>query len=505
MSEVPAAQPHVRLRGVCKRFGGVLAVDHVDVDIESGIVHALVGENGAGKSTLGKIVAGVHAPDSGELWVDGRRVHYGAPHDALAHGITMIAQELALVPARSVVENVYLGVESHRAGLVQRRRIRQRYDALCADVGFSLPADRAVGSLSIAEQQKVEILRAIARRARLIVMDEPTAALGPTEIEQLIATIRRLRDRGTTIVYVSHFLEEVLAIADTVTVMRDGRVVRTSPAAGETPATLVTAMLGRRMDQAFPAKVFPDDAAPTVLSVRGLSVAPLVHDVSFDVRAGEIVGLAGLVGSGRSETARAIFGAERLDDGTIHLDGQEIRPSSTREAIDHGIALIPEDRKGQGLLMRRSVIENVTLPHLELVTKGGVVARNLERRRSDAVVESVAIDRAKRAVAVETLSGGNQQKVMFAKWLLARPRVLIADEPTRGVDVGAKRAIYDFLQTLAQEGMAVVVISSDVDEIIGLAHRIVVLRAGRGVDELDGRIATEDDVIHAAFGTSVAA
>jgi rhamnose transport system ATP-binding protein len=500
------ADAHVELRGITKQFGGVQALNDVSLTIGRGTVHALVGENGAGKSTLGKVISGVVVPDGGELLVGGERVAYRSPHDALRDGITMIAQELALVPTRTVIENIFLGVESSRGGVVQPRSMRKRYASLCEEVGFEVPPNATVSSLPIGEQQKVEILRAIAREAKVIVMDEPTAALDLEETNRLLAAIKSLRSRGTTIVYVSHFLSEVLALADVVTVLREGNHVRTGPASEETPEQLVTAMLGRKFDVVFPTKAYPEEDAPVVLSVRNLSSPPRVRDVSFDVRAGEIVGLAGLIGSGRSEACQAIFGARPAESGEIVLNGEPRNPQSPREAVRNGIAMLPEDRKGQGLHMSRSVTGNITLPHLNHVSKLGVIARGRERHSAGQLIERLDV-RARRggATRVATLSGGNQQKVLFAKWLYSSPQVLITDEPTRGVDIGAKHAIYGLIHGLAKKGTAVIVISSEVEEILGLAHRVFVMREGRTVLELNTRDSSEEDVVHAAFGTRAVA
>ncbi len=490
MSATIPREAHAELREVSKRFGGVKALSEVDLAIAPGTIHALVGENGAGKSTLGKILAGVHRPDGGELAVHGRTVAYRSARDALIDGITIIAQEPTLVPHRSVLENVFLGVESNVAGVVDRRRLKRRYRSLVESTGIELPAHRLARTLRVADQQKVEILRAIARDARFIVMDEPTSALTSDEAERLFGLIRRFRDGGTTIVYVSHLLEEVLELAETITVLRDGRVVRTSPAVRETPDSLVTAMLGRTLGLAFPDKApFPADA-PVVLSVRNLSRPPVVDDVSFEIRAGEIVGLAGLIGSGRTEVARAIFAADKSTSSW-----------SPREAIRQGVVMVPEDRKSQGLLMLRSVVENVTLPHLADVSMGGVLESQAERRRAGDLVTRLDVRTKSVRARVNTLSGGNQQKVLFAKWLFRRPRVFIADEPTRGVDVGAKRAIYELIRSLAAEGIGVLLISSEHEEVLGLAHRVLVMRHGRIVAEFTQETMSEDAVLHAAFAT----
>ena len=491
---------HVELNGVGKRFGGVQALTGIDLAVARRTIHALVGENGAGKSTLGKIIAGVHRPDEGELVIDGRAVSYHSPRDALADGVTLIAQEPTLVPRRSVLENVFLGIEPARGGVLDEREMRGRFARLVEEAGFEVDPSAFAGSLRVAEQQKTEILRSLARNARLIIMDEPTAALTVDESERLFAIVRRLRERGTTIIYVSHFLEEVLALVDTVTVLRDGKLVRTAPAAAETPETLVAAMLGRSMALTFPEKCPPPADAPVVVSVRGLTRPGAVEDVSFDIRAGEILGLAGLIGAGRSEVARAIFGADRAS-GEILVEGRPVTIHSPRAAIAAGIAMIPEDRKNQGLLMGRAIMENVSLPHLDTVSVAGVLSPREERGRVGELVKRLDVRARSTAAKVSTLSGGNQQKVLFGKWLFRRPRVFIADEPTRGVDVGAKRGIYELIRSLAEEGMAVLLISSEHEEVLGLAHRVLVMRQGRVVSELDATTMSEDAIMHAAFAT----
>jgi simple sugar transport system ATP-binding protein/ribose transport system ATP-binding protein len=332
-------------------------------------------------------------------------------------------------------------------------------------------------------------------------MDEPSSALTRDEAERLFELVRRLRDGGTTIVYVSHFLAEVLELAETVTVLRDGRVVRTSPARRETPELLVTAMLGRTVGLAFPDKVPPPADAPVVLSVRNLSRPPVVNDVSLEIRAGEIVGLAGLIGSGRSEVARAIFAADRSSSTSIEVAGRPLKARSPREAIRQGIVMVPEDRKGQGLLMLRSIVENITLPHLGDVSRGGVMEPQAESRRAGELIKRLDVRTRSARARVDTLSGGNQQKVLFAKWMFRRPHVFIADEPTRGVDVGAKRAIYELIRSLAAEGIGVLMISSEHEEVLGLAHRVLVMRNGRIVAEFDDETMSEDAVLHAAFAT----
>lgn len=494
---------HVELKDIWKSFGGARALEAVSLQISRGSIHALVGENGAGKSTLGKIVSGVIPPDHGQVLLHGEPVHFHSPHAAIARGIVLIAQELLLVPALTVAENVFLGTEPRRAGFLRRRALRRRYEELAGSVGFDLPADAPAGRLRPADQQKVEILRALSRDASLIVMDEPTAALSRPDVVRLHEIIRRLAGAGTTIVLVSHFLGEVLELADEVTILRDGRVIRTTPAAGQTEESLLNAMLGRSLGATFPAKQTVTRQAPVVLSVRGLT-APGVENVSLEVRAGEIVGLAGLVGAGRSELAHAVYRASRAAAGTVQVaDGPALSSgrfaAGPHRALDAGVAMIPESRKDQGLLLGRSIAENVSLASLTELSRLGLVRRRAERRAVERLLEQLTVRAPSQAVPVGTLSGGNQQKVLFARMLLRQPRVLIADEPTRGVDVGAKRAIYDLLTTLAAGGLGVLLISSDVEEILGLAHRVLVMRMGKITAELSGDDMTEAAILGAAF------
>lgn len=497
-------QPHVELAHIGKRFQGARALHDVSLTIELGSIHALVGENGAGKSTLGKIIAGVIQPDEGSMKLMGRPVTYRSPREALADGVTAIQQEIALVPQRTVLDNVFLGMEEGWRGLVDRRAMLRRFEELNESSGFALDPDAMVSTLSIAEQQKVEIMRALARNAQLIVMDEPTARLSAAEARKLMDIIRDLRARGVTIVYVSHFLQEVLSIADTVTVLRNGEHVQTTPASDQTPDSLVTAMLGRPASTAFPEKVLPPADAPCVLSVRGLTRAGVFEDISFDLHAGEILGLTGLVGSGRSEVARAIFGADRYDAGTIELEGRPLRIRSTSDAVSAGLAMVPESRKDQGLHMRLPIRHNVTLPHLPKVSRAGVLDLVRERTAVQGLLERLDVKPARPGSLVSRLSGGNQQKVLFAKWLFEEPRVLLLDEPTRGVDVGAKRAIYELVASLAAKGMAVLLISSEIEEVLGLAHRVLVMRRGRIAAEFDSGQMAEEPILRAAFGSAEA-
>ena len=497
---------HIELTRVSKRFGSTQAVDGVHLAVRRGSIHALVGENGAGKSTVGKIISGLHAPDSGLLTVNDRPVRFRSPRHAFDVGITAIAQELALVPDRTVADNVFLGVEATRWGWVRLQESRRRFRALAERTGIHVDPATRVGDLSVADQQCVEILRAVARRTELVVMDEPSARLSTAERKQLHRLVRSLRDQGITVLFISHFLDEVLELADAVTIMRDGCVVRTTTPSAETADSLVEAMIGRELDATFPPKAaLPDLAGMPALRVRGLRCAGSLRDgpatgLDLDVAAGEIVGIAGLVGSGRTEYLRAIYGADAAAGGTVAVDSQTLRGSRPDQAIRAGVGLIPESRKDHGLLMERSVRENVSLPHIGRVTRAGIVNRIAERR----FVRAASADAGVRDGGVETpmrlLSGGNQQKCLFARWLVPGLRVLIADEPTRGVDVGAKRAIYDLIASAAADGLAVLVVSSELEELVGMCHRILVMRDARFVAEFAHPDLDEAELLRHAFG-----
>ena len=497
-------QPLIELHGISKRFGGVQALAGVDLTVNRGTIHALVGENGAGKSTLGKIISGVIHPDAGALVLNGHPMTFASPREALAGGISMIQQEIALVPKLTVLNNVFLGLESNRAGMLQDRDNRRRFEELKSRSGFNLSADAITFNLSVADQKKVEILKALARNAQLIVMDEPTATLPNEESAKLIEIIRVLRKAGTTIIYISHFLKEVLNVADTISILRNGQLIRTSSASEETPDSLVTAMLGRAMSIVFPPKAFPASDSPVVFSAESISRRGALTDITFDIHAGEIVGLAGLVGSGRTEVARAIFGADHRDSGIVKINSQAVSISNPADGVAAGIALLPESRKTQGLLMRLSIGHNVTLPHLRFVSWGGVLQQRKELNETTRLLQDLDVRPPQPKVRVDSLSGGNQQKVLFSKWLFRHPSLLIADEPTHGVDVGAKLAIYQLITSLAREGMAVLLISSELEEVLGLSHRVLVLRQGKIVAEFkdspDGQSSlNEDAIMRAAF------
>lgn len=498
MPRVQPNAPSISVRDVGKSYSGVSVLRDIDLDIAPGEVHSLVGENGAGKSTLLKILGGAIRADRGTITFDGEPVHLGSPRDAIAHGVSLISQEGALVPALSVLENVFLARWSNRGGIRTARTDRRRFDELIESTGFSVDPRTRVDQLPIGTQQQVEILRALAREARVIAMDEPTAVLTEHEKANLLRLIRRLASDGTTVILVSHFLDEVLSVADRLTVLRDGALVMTGDAAEETPGSLVRHMVGREVDMLFPEPAPVPADAPVRLAARGLSRGP-IQDIDIEVHAGEILGIAGLVGSGRTETLRLLFGADRPHAGVIEVDGAELSRLNPRRAMAAGIAMVPESRKEQGLVMTSSVRDNVALASLPSRRLGPFVRRSAERAAIDQASRAVDIRAARFDSQIQTLSGGNQQKALFAKWLLRSPAVLLIDEPTRGVDVAAKSQIHELIIDLAAEGIAVVCVSSEIEELLALSHRVLVMRHGHLAGDFP-RGTHREVVIAAAFG-----
>jgi simple sugar transport system ATP-binding protein/ribose transport system ATP-binding protein len=462
-------------------------------------VHSLVGENGAGKSTLGKIVAGVYSHDAGELEVDGEAVGRWDPVRAQRAGVVMIAQELALVPQLTVEQNVFLGIESARAGVL-RRDLTKRFWKLQENADFHLDPKARLGDLRIADQQKVEILRALARDARVIVMDEPTSSLTGHEINQLHQLIGRLCEQGRSIVYVSHFLDSVLEVSDRITVMRDGVRVRTSAASAETKQSMVQGMLGRELSVTFPPRLEPvPETVEPLLELRDVSTAAGVAGANLVVRPGEIVGLVGLVGSGRSEIARAAAGVDRATEGTILFGGRERRSWSIRSAIGAGMVMVPEDRHAQGLVLERSVRENIALAFLGRLSRLGVISQRQEKARAGELATKLDMRPPRIDLPVGGLSGGNQQKALLGKWLLGDPSLVVLDEPTRGVDIGAKATIYQLIVDLAARGVGVLLISSEHEEVLALATRAYVVDRGTTAGEVDPSMLGVDELLAHLF------
>jgi rhamnose transport system ATP-binding protein len=491
--------PLLELQHATKSFGAVHALEDGDIALHGGEVHGLVGENGAGKSTLVKILAGVHRPDAGRLVIDGEEAIFENAKQSQAAGIAIIFQEPTLFPDLTVAENIFVGVQPlKRFRRIDTRRMRREAAAVFEQLGVRLDPDRLTRGLSIADQQLVEIVKALTSNARVIVMDEPTAALTNTEVERLFGIVETLRARGTAILFVSHRLEEIFAICQRVTVMRDGRHVLTKPIGELTVQSIIRAMVGRDMDALFP-KVAAEQG-DVVLAVDRLTREGVFTDVSFDVRRGEIVALAGLVGAGRSEVARAIFGIDRWDAGSVEVAGRRLPAASPTAAMAAGVALVPEDRRQQGLVMDFSIERNIALASLDTVRRGGLIPRGAERKFARDWAVRLQLKYGSLSNPVWTLSGGNQQKVVLAKWLARKPTVLIVDEPTRGIDVGTKAEVHRLLSELAAQGVAVLMISSELPEVLGMADRIVVLFEGRVMREFARAEATEDAIMHAATG-----
>jgi rhamnose transport system ATP-binding protein len=491
--------PVAELRGVAKSFGGVQALRGVDFALAPGEVHALVGENGAGKSTLVRILGGVHQPDAGSVAIGGEAVHLHGPADAKARGLAVIHQEPALFPDLDVAENVFMGRQPlDRSHGIAWKRMYGEVRKLLGTLGVALDPRTPVQGLSVADQQLVEIAKALSMDARVVVMDEPTAALSARETEELFRIIRDLRERGVAVLFISHRLEEVFALSDTVTVLRDGGHVITATAAELDTAALIRHMVGRELGELFP-KEEAEIGLP-VLEVRGLTREGVFRDVSFALRRGEILGLAGLVGAGRTEVARAIFGIDRLDAGEILIRGERVAIGSPRAAVRAGLAFVPEDRQHQGLVLDMAIEHNATLPFLRRLTRFGLLVRKRERAVAKEYAQRLQVKAASLGLPARSLSGGNQQKVVLAKWLATDPAVLILDEPTRGIDIGTKAEVHRIVSHLAAEGLAILLISSELPEVLAMADRVLVMHEGRVTGEFARDAASQETIMHAATG-----
>jgi len=464
---------------VGKTFPGVTALDGVSLRFRRGTVHALVGENGAGKSTLMGIIAGLLPPDTGELRLEGRPLRLASPREALERGIAMIHQELNLLPFMSVAENIWIGREPVSGlGLVRHRELRTRTRELLSRLRLDIDADAELRTLSIAQRQMVEIARALSHQPKLLIMDEPTSALTEREAERLFVVIRELKAQGTAVIHISHRMDELFAIADEISVLRDGRHVGTDTAANLSRDTLIRMMVGRELCQLFPAPAPPP--GEVLLSVQGLSRERKFHDVSFELHTGEILGIAGLVGSGRSALAATLFGLAPPTSGTIRIAGQSVRLDSPSAAMAQGLAFVTEDRKESGCFGGLSVLENLEISVLQReLVRFGFIERRAARTRCASMASDLKVKTPGLDVHIDTLSGGNQQKVLIGRWLLTKPKILILDEPTRGVDVGAKAEIHELIARLATAGTAVLLISSELPEVLGMSHRILVMHEGR--------------------------
>jgi ribose transport system ATP-binding protein len=475
----------LQMTGIVKEFPGVRALDGVDLDVRAGEVHCLLGQNGAGKSTLIKVLSGFHQPDGGTITWDGEPATLGTPQAALKAGIATIYQELDLVADLSVAENIFLGHELSSAGFSQRHRANQLTRDLLARLGHpEIAPTRSVGSLAPAGQQIVSMARALSRDTRLLILDEPSAVLDQEGVANLFRVIRGLTAEGVAVVYISHRLEEIRQIGDRITVLKDGRTVATGlPVAETSTADLIKLMTGRSIEYVFPPRPASPPDGSVVLEVQDLSLSGVFGGVNLSVRSGEIVGLAGLVGAGRSEILETLYGARRASTGTVSVSGQRLRRGSVTASVRAGVGLAPEERKSQGLLLDEAVYRNITMSSMSRFARFGFLDRGEERRRAAELTESLDVRPDGVTRAARTLSGGNQQKVVLARWLLRECRVLLLDEPTRGVDVGARSEIYQLIRTLADSGVAVVVVSSEVEEVLGLSDRVLVVREGEVVYE----------------------
>jgi ribose transport system ATP-binding protein len=489
--------PVLEMTGIHKSFPGVRALKNASIVLRAGEIHALLGENGAGKSTLIKVLSGAHHPDAGIIRLNGVETRIRSPHQARALGIAVIYQEFNLVPSLTVCENLFLGQEHARAGFIRFSSERQTARALFARLGLPIDPDALCRDLNVAQQQLVEIAKALYQKARVLVMDEPTAALSDREVEKLFAMVRELRAQGIATLYVTHRLNEVFALCDRATVMRDGEQIDTRPVRDLTRERLIELMVGRKLEAEFPKRSVR--IGEPRLVARDLCRGTTVRGVSIEVRRGEVLGLTGLVGAGRTELARLLFGADPADAGTISLDGNTVRLRSPRDAIRAGICLLPEDRKQQGLVLGLSVRDNFALPSLPRLSRFGFIRDRIEANAFDRFVRGIRIKVSDDEQVARNLSGGNQQKLVLAKWLEANSELIIFDEPTRGVDVGAKFEIYQLINDLAAAGKAVLMISSELPEVLGMSDRIIVMREGRVTGQItDVAKATQEDILRLA-------
>ncbi len=491
-------QPVLDVQNLTKIYPGVIALDNVHIQIKPGEVHALIGENGAGKSTLIKCITGAVAPTSGEISFCGQRLDRITPQSAIELGISAIYQEFNLVPYLSVAENIMIGRYPNRLHIVNDKKMRQAAQAIIEELGVPIDIDTAVQELSVGYQQLVEIAKAVSRDAKMLIMDEPSAALTNNELHYLFEIIKRLRKKGISILYISHRLEEIFEICDRVTVFRDGKYIDTVNIEQTDQQTLIRLMVNRELTNIYPHQVLPK--GKMALEVKGLCT-PMLRDISFSVREGEILGFSGLVGSGRTEIMRAIFGADRMDAGELTLYGKPYKPSTPRKAIMQGIGLITEDRKQQGLVLDLSIRENVVLANLKGIANSlGITNPAAIDRATQELCEKLQVKAPSSKQLVRNLSGGNQQKVVLAKWLFSHCAIIIFDEPTRGIDVGAKHEIYMLMDELVRQGKAIIMISSEMPEMLGMADRIIVMHEGKMMAELDAKEATQERILTLASG-----
>jgi rhamnose transport system ATP-binding protein len=490
-------QPILTMTNISKNFAGVQALRGVQFDLSPGEVHAILGENGAGKSTLIKVMTGVHQPNDGEIYLDNQQVHFSGPLTSRQHGIAAIYQEPSLFPDLDIAENIFVGRQPMRAGRqVDWPSMYRAAAKLLDSLGVELNPKTKARDLSVAEQQMVEIARALSVNAKILIMDEPTSSLTLAEVADLFRIVRQLREAGTAIVFISHRLEDLFELADRVTVLRDGAYVDTRPMAGITTEELIQMMVGRTLDDLFPKQEV--EAGDVALRVENLSLTGVFGNVSFELRQGEILGMAGLVGAGRTDVARTIFGISPATAGRIEIEGHEVKITNPHQAMNLGLAYVPEDRQHHGLVLPMTISHNITLPILSEYAKAGWIEPDTENRAAQEAATRMEVKASSIWQKAKELSGGNQQKVVLAKWLATRPRILMLDEPTRGIDVGTKAAVHGLMSELAAQGMAILMISSELPEILGMSDRILVMREGRMTGHFDRAEATQEKIMLAA-------
>lgn len=480
------------LKNITKEFPGVKALDDVTINIERGTIHGLVGENGAGKSTLIKILAGIYQPNKGEIILDGKPCRFNSPIEARRAGISVVHQEIKLAEPLSVAENMFLGNVQLKNGLVDWKGMRRRAQEIVEDLGMDIDINAQVSSLTVAKKQIVEIMHAINNNSRILIMDEPSAVLTDRELEVMFRIVKQLRDEGITIIYISHRLDEIFGLCSNVSVLRDGRHIDTIPVASVDRQGLINMMVGREMGQEYPKEV--GNVGGTILEVKNLSRG-ILQDISFEVKSGEVFGISGLVGAGRTELARAILGIDKPESGEVYVRGKKVHYRTFADAIRDGLGLIPEDRKLQGLVQIMSVKRNTTLVNMKRVLRAGVISSSLEEKLSKEYADKLHVVTPSMETEVQYLSGGNQQKVVIAKWLFQNSEILFLDEPTRGIDVGAKAEIYRLINRMAKEGKTIIMISSEMPELLGMCDRIMVMHEGHKMGELNAAEATQEKIM----------
>ncbi len=480
------------LKNITKEFPGVKALDDVTINIERGTIHGLVGENGAGKSTLIKVLAGIYQPNKGEIILDGKPCRFNSPIEARRAGISVVHQEIKLAEPLSVAENMFLGNVQLKNGLVDWKGMRRRAREIVEDLGMDIDINAQVSSLTVAKKQIVEIMHAINNNSRILIMDEPSAVLTDRELEVMFRIVKQLRDEGITIIYISHRLDEIFGLCSNVSVLRDGRHIDTIPVASVDRQGLINMMVGREMGQEYPKEV--GNVGGTILEVKNLSRG-ILQDISFEVKSGEVFGISGLVGAGRTELARAILGIDKPESGEVYVRGKKVHYRTFADAIRDGLGLIPEDRKLQGLVQIMSVKRNTTLVNMKRVLRAGVISSSLEEKLSKEYADKLHVVTPSMETEVQYLSGGNQQKVVIAKWLFQNSEILFLDEPTRGIDVGAKAEIYRLINRMAKEGKTIIMISSEMPELLGMCDRIMVMHEGHKMGELNAAEATQEKIM----------